>query len=350
MQRPVMDPMLMLDDEPLLPRRGQRSRAHEMLASAARAARWSARLLFSSPFRARRRDAEAVATPRISRWTRGLAYRMSFVPIFVALFASSLVYRGTHPVHFAGDKLPEVPGVFYETLEFNGTADGQPLMAWFVPVVDAKRVIELKNKVIHEKQPAVVLVHDFNETPSQMVPLVTPLHERGYVVAVVGLRGAGRGRVSAQTFGLNEAFDVRAALAELRKRQSVDADRIAIVGVGSGANAAVIAASQEPGIRALALVNPADSAEDVIASRIGPERFGFAWMQQASKWAFEIGYHVDADDLQLARYRDLLSGRPTMSLSRDRGDEFDDDTVALIRDFCVKNLPVKAADQLASGL
>jgi hypothetical protein len=99
----------------------------------------------------------------------------------------------------------------------------------------------------------------------------------------------------------------------------------------------------------LALVNPADSAEEVIARRVGPERFGFAWMQQASKWAFEIGYHVDADDLQLSRYRDLLSGRPTMSVSRDRGDELDDETVDLITDFCVKNVPLKSAQQLASG-
>jgi alpha-beta hydrolase superfamily lysophospholipase len=241
-----------------------------------------------------------------------------------------------------------VPGVFYETLEFNSAADNTPLMAWFVPVIDAQRVLELKNKVLKEKQPAVVLVHDFNKTPSQMVPLIAPLHERGLVVAVVGLRGAGRGGAGAQTLGLNEAGDVRAAVAELRKRPSVDASRIAIVGVGTGANAAVIAAAQEKAsVKALVLVNPYRTADEAIASRVGPTRRGLAWMQQASKWAFEMGYHVDADDLHLARYRDLLADPMTHLADADPGFELAADSVAGVTDFCVNRL-LPAKPEVAS--
>ena len=84
-------------------------------------------------------------------------------------------------------------------------------------------MLELKNKVYRGKQPAVLLVHDFNATPSQMVPLVAPLHEQGYEVMVVGLRGVGRGRVAAQTFGLNESVDVRAPWPSCASGTSVDA-------------------------------------------------------------------------------------------------------------------------------
>src|SRR5688500_1479022 len=107
-----------------------------------------------------------------------------------------------------------------------------------------------------------------------MVPLIQPLHEQGFVVLALGLRGVGRPRVAAQTFGLNEAADVRSALVELRKRATVDADRVVLVGVGTGANAAVIAASQEPSVKALVLVNASRTAEDVIAARVGPQRHG----------------------------------------------------------------------------
>jgi pimeloyl-ACP methyl ester carboxylesterase len=346
MQRPVMDPMLLLDDEPLLPSR-PKSPAREHLDMLLRGARWVGRVLFSKPFRVRHRDPDK-AKPLAVRLARGLAYRMLFVPIFVALAASALVYRGTHPFRAFSDKLPLVPHTFHETLEFNGP-DGHPLMAWFVPVVDAKRVIEMRDKVFRGKQPAVVLVHDYNESPSQMVPLIQPLHEQGFIVMAVGLRGIGRPRVAAQTFGLNEAVDVRGALAELRKRSTVDAERVVLVGVGTGANAAVIAASHEPCVKALVLVNAARTAEDVVADRVGPRRPGTRWMQVVSKWAFEVAFQVDAEDLTLSRFRDVLSTRPLLAIDRRRGDELDPETVGKINAFCAEQLGTVPTGTVASG-
>ena len=339
MQRPVMDPMLLLDDEPLLPGR-PKSPAREHLDMLLRGAKWVGRLLLSKPLRVRHRDPDK-AKPLAVRLVRGAAYRLLFVPIFVALAASALVYRGTHPFRAFSDKLPLVPGTFHETLEFRGP-DGHPLMAWFVPVVDARRVIEMGDEVFKGKQPAVVLVHDYNESPSQMVPLIQPLHERGFVVMAVGLRGVGRPRVAAQTFGLNESVDVRAALAELRKRSTVDADRVVLVGVGTGANAAVIAASHEPSVKALVLVNAARTAEGVVAERIGPRRYGTRWAQVVSKWAFEVAYQVDAEDLTLDRFRDVLTTRPLLALDRGRGAELDAETVRQVSAFCAEQLPAKA--------
>jgi pimeloyl-ACP methyl ester carboxylesterase len=345
MQRPMMDPMLMLDDgeDAVEPggrrRRGAAMRWREGLTRAAVLTKVVARVLFSKPFRIRRREPED-GQPVTARLFRGLGYRLLFVPIFLALAAAALVYRGTHPVRHTSAKLPAVPGVFYESLEFAGP-DGHPLMAWFVPVVDEKRVIELKDKVFKSKQPAAVLVHDFNSSPSQMVPLIAPLHQEGFVVIAVGLRGVGRGHVAAQTFGLNESNDVRAAIAELRTRPTVDSDRIAVIGLGSGANAAVIAAAQEPCVKALVLINAAQTPEAAIATHVGPNRAGFRWMQLPSKWAFEMAYHVDADDLHLSRFREVLSSRPTLSLGRQQGAEFDKATVESIRTFCKEHVPVE---------
>ena len=340
MQRPMMDPMLMLEDDPgFSPRRPHPIR--HALSAIARGARVAGRVMVSKPFRIRRREPED-KQPILTRFVKAVGYRLMFVPIFVALAAAALVYRGTHPVRAGSDKLPAVPGTFYETLEFNGP-DGHPLMAWFVPVVDAKRVLEMKEKVFRGTQPAVLLVHAFNQTPSQMVPLVAPLHDQGYVVMVVGLRGVGRERVAAQTFGLNESVDVRGAIAQLRTRPTVDVNRVAVVGLGSGANAALIAASQEPGVRAVVLVNPLNTPQQAIAERVGPTRDGFRWMQRASKWAFEVAYHVDAEDLYVARLLDDLRDRATLQLTRPARGPFDAATVGAIRDFCRQHLPVEPA-------
>jgi pimeloyl-ACP methyl ester carboxylesterase len=345
MQRPMMDPMLMLEDDGgMSPRRPHPIR--HALGAIVRGARVAGRVLFSKPFRIRRRELQD-QQPLVTRFVKAVGYRLLFAPIFVALASAALVYRGTHPMRVGSDKLPLVPGAFYETVEFNGP-DGHPLMAWFVPVVDAKRVLEMKDKVFRGKQPAVVLVHDFNESPSQMVPLVAPLHEQGYVVMVVGLRGVGRERVAAQTFGLNEAVDVRGALAELRKRPTVDMNRVAVVGVGSGANAAVIAASQESAVRALVLVDPTETTRQAIAERIGPTNDGLRWMQHASKWAFEMAYHVDAEDLNVAPLLDGLRDRATLKLSRAKAVTFDAATFSTIRSFCREHVPVDDAGTFAT--
>jgi pimeloyl-ACP methyl ester carboxylesterase len=341
-----MDPMLLLDDEPLLPTR-PKSPAREHLDQLLRAVKWVGRVLFSKPFRIRHRDPEQ-SLPLATRLVRGLAYRLMFVPILLALAASAFVYRGTHPFRGFSAKLPQLPTTFHETIEFNGP-DGHPLMAWFVPVVDARRVIELGDRVFKGKQPAVVLVHDFNQSPSQVVPLIEPLHEQGYVVMAVGLRGVGRPRVAAQTLGLNEAGDVRGALAELRKRSTVDGGHVVLVGIGTGANAAVIAASHEPSVKALVLVNATRTAEQAVAERFGPTRHGLQWMQAISKWAFEVAYQVDAEDLSLARFRDVLTTRPLLAIDATRGSELDAETVTQISAFCAEQLPAKRTDALASG-
>jgi dienelactone hydrolase len=90
-----------------------------------------------------------------------------------------------------------------------------------------------------------------------MLPLVRPLHDAGFVVMVVALRGCGASAPAGETFGLLESNDVKAAVAVLRKRPFVDPNRIAIVGVGAGANACVLAASEDAGIKALVLDHPA---------------------------------------------------------------------------------------------
>jgi pimeloyl-ACP methyl ester carboxylesterase len=294
-------------------------------------AKWVGRVLFSKPFRlaaARAQDEQPLAI----RFMKGLGYRLLFAPILVAPDGDALVYRGTHRSAWAATGRPRCLACFTRTLEFNGP-DGHPLMAWFVPVVDAKRVLELKDKVLRGKQPAVVLVHDYNASPSQMVPLIEPLHGAGFVVSVVGLRGAGR--------GWGGGADVRAERgqrrarrpAELRKRPTVDAERVAVVGVGTGANAALIAAAQEPGVKAMVLVNAFETPRDAIARHVGPTRPGFAWMQQASKWAFEVAYHVDAEDLNLARFRDVLASRATLTLAAPTGAAIDAACADAIRSF-----------------
>ena len=63
----------------------------------------------------------------------------------------------------------------------------------------------------------------------------------------------------------------------------------------NGANAAVIAASRDPHIKATVLVDALSDPETILREHIGPTRRGLRWMQPLTKWTFELSYGVDAE-------------------------------------------------------
>ena len=56
----------------------------------------------------------------------------------------------------------------------------------------------------------------------QLLPLVRPLHEAGFVILMLNVRGVGTATAAAQTFGLKESRDVLAAVEMLRRRPFVN--------------------------------------------------------------------------------------------------------------------------------
>lgn len=311
MQRPVMDPLFLESLKAPPPKR-------RWLRATARGLRWVAGKLLSQPLSFRRnrlKFASESLESRGSRWARGLAYRMLFAPVALALLACTFVFLGTHPQSAGASGDPNSFGVYYDPIEFS-SEDGTRLSGWLVPVVDARRVLLHKDRLLHQKHPAVVLVHDYGQSPQQMLPLVAPLHEDGVVVLAVGLRGVGTTERSPQTFGLQEADDVVAAVNLLRGRPFVDPARIAVVGLGTGANAAVLAAGKDPGINTLVLADPVQDASQVVATRLGPDIFGLRWMQPMTKWAFEISYRQDIDDISLNQHTTVLTTRRVLRVEK----------------------------------
>lgn len=332
MQRPVMDPLFL---EELKAPLGRRRR---WMSTAGRALRWLAKKLLSQPLTPRRDRLKFANDSRSSRWARGLAYRLLFAPIAIALIATVLVFSGTHPRLAVAGGDPGSFGTYYEPIEF-ASEDGTRLSGWLVPVVDARRVLLHKDRLLHQKHPAVVLVHDYGQSPVQMLPLIAPLHEEGIVVLAVGLRGVGTNKRSPQTFGLNEAGDVRAAVSLLRGRPFVDDTRICVIGVGTGANAALLAAEKDSGITTLVLADPVESAHEIIASRLGPNVWGLRWMQPLTKWAFEIGYRQDIDEISLNQHTTLLTARKVLRVPNATSDSvLGSATTETIRKFCRETL------------
>jgi pimeloyl-ACP methyl ester carboxylesterase len=305
MQRPMMDISYMADDAAgaarpsLIQKLGVLGK---VLRVCWRAGRKVVRIcmynpLSNMPFGTRFRNEDG--SP-FARFVRGLAYRLAFLPVFAALTACAFVYSGTHPRPILSELDPSSVGIYYEPVTLK-TEDGVRLDAWLVPAIQAEEVLDKKDKILREKRPAVVLIHDFAERRQQMLPLIRPLHDAGFVVLVPELRGCGTSESRGETFGLDEALDVKAAIELLRKRNFVDPERVSLVGLGSGANAAMIAAQRDPRVVAMILERPNTDITSVINRHVAPQHQYLAWLRPLCLWAFEIGYEVDSEEMIASR-------------------------------------------------
>jgi hypothetical protein len=330
MQRPVMD-VTYLEDGPTV-KRPIRNFFAAIFGFVWRIIRMFFRGLFYNPLSSLRsgsRFRNEIGSP-LSRFMRGFAYRLAFVPILAALFCCALVYSATHSLapQFGGTGGPTMDpssqGVYYDPVTVL-TEDGVRLESWLVPAIDARSVIDNGAKILRDKYPAAVLVHNFGFTRQQMLPLVKPLHDVGFVVLVMGLRGDDGTQQVGRAFGLRESADVKAAVELLRRRPFVDPDRITLVGIGSGANAAMLHAATDGRIAAMVLDDPINGIDEIVDERLIRNKKWLHWARPLCKWTFEIGYEVDGEELNLSRHSDLLSNRHVLML----------DGTAAIKDFAL---------------
>jgi hypothetical protein len=319
MQRPVMNPSYLDDRTSAVAVPGERPDwrrlARAVLRPLWRAARAFVVLLLSRPLAGVRSATvrDETGTP-LGRFMRGLAYRLAFLPVILAGLAALLVYFGTHPGQSAIVKDPITFGTYYDAVSFT-SSDARRLDAWLVPVLDAKKVVEQRDLALRSKWPAVVLVHDYGQTRQDVLPLVRPLHEAGYVVMVTTLRGQDGG-AGGHTFGLKESDDVVAAVELLRRRSFVDPDRVAVIGVGTGATAAMLAAGRgESAIPAVIALRPPSNLDEIFYRKIVPPRL--ALLAPLCHWTFEIGYGVS---MKLAELEvPAVRARPTTMVLHHRG-------------------------------
>ncbi len=306
MERPILNPIFLDPDQP--PRRPSLWRKLLVIP------RLLAVILFMDLLFWRRSSFKVEEGSTLHRIARAVAYRLIFVPLSLVLLTigllAVLIYVGTHPPRLNVQSSPLAGGHFYDPVSFNAQ-DGVLLEGWLIHAVDARTILENKNKILNRKFPAVVLVHDQGWNRSQMLPLVQPLHKEGYTILLISLR-SNSSAGAATTFGLREARDVEAAVELLRRRPGVDPHRIAVIGVGTGANASLLATLADCKIAALVLDRPITSSQDMVARNLLPRQPWLNWLMPISKWGFEMAYRVDADELDLHRHSEAMANLPIL--------------------------------------
>lgn len=97
----------------------------------------------------------------------------------------------------------------------------------------------------------VLLLHGFGTNHFGLTYLAYDLREHGLQSLLIDFRGHGASEGEATTLGLREQQDALGALAYLRSRPDVDADRIGVYGVSMGGATALLTIEEGLGVRAV---------------------------------------------------------------------------------------------------
>jgi dipeptidyl aminopeptidase/acylaminoacyl peptidase len=127
-----------------------------------------------------------------------------------------------------------------EYVEFAGR-DGKPLGGWFVPAPQD----------VAKPWPVVMLAYGYGGFKEQMAGYSKSIHEGGFATFLFDMSGSGLRKGEPVTFGYKERWQAMDAANYLRTRNDVDPARIGALGVSMGGATTLLAAAEDPGIKAV---------------------------------------------------------------------------------------------------
>lgn len=178
------------------------------------------------------------------------------------------------------------PGVYdlnYEELRFPARGDGLQIAAWYIPS--------------EENQKAIILVHGRDNSRSngfgnQFTAFANTLHQAGFSVMMIDLRGHGQSADARFSFGIKERQDILGAVDWLAAR-GYSPGKIGVLGYSLGAASVIGAASEEKAIGAIWI----DSAYADINSVIERNWKSESGLPQvflvSAKWMIRLLYGYD---------------------------------------------------------
>jgi pimeloyl-ACP methyl ester carboxylesterase len=226
---------------------------------------------------------------------------ISFLVAYIITIPPRLALKGT----------PEQQdGLAYQDVTFPSRHDNVPISAWFIPKDGSSRV--------------VILVHGKGQTRTQefngcYLEVAAMLHERGFNILMLDLRGHGKSGDARFTYAIRERYDVLGAVDWLQK-QGFSAGSMGVLGVSMGAASSIHAAAEEPAIGAV--VSDSAFAEFLpIVERAFTQESGLPpFFLPSTVWAIGV---LTGEDVALSRPVAVLGNiapRPVL-LIHAKGDE-----------------------------
>ena len=245
------------------------------------------------------------------RWPRRLArVALTLAVLFIVLFVGVgpwwIVNRLTRGRYVYPDPdlglTPSALQLGFEEAAFT-SSDGVPLKGWWVAAPQAKGT--------------VVLVHGLNRSRVEMLRKLPFLHGRGWNALLFDLRRHGESGGELRTLGWHERLDVKAALAEARRRSPAP---LVVWGVSLGAASAMFAAADDPEVAGVVSDSSYRSLEDTLRHHVAYVRQLRFWLKplpsgllaaEALFWLGRTG-GFDTGEADVVRAAARLAGRPAL--------------------------------------
>lgn len=144
-----------------------------------------------------------------------------------------------------------------ETIDFQGP-DGRSHSAWFFPGLRGA--------------PVIVLCHGYRSTRAEVMTLATSFQMHRYNVLAFNFAGHGDSPAGYTTLGSRESAELLAALEMLKERKDMDSSRVGLWGYSLGGYAALSAAPDFPGVKAIAVDSAYERPTDLL--RVELNRLG----------------------------------------------------------------------------
>ncbi|MDX1614721.1 MAG: alpha/beta fold hydrolase, partial [Candidatus Promineifilaceae bacterium] len=151
---------------------------------------------------------------------------------------------------------PADVGLDYEEVTVT-TADGYNLVGWYVP---------------GDNGATVIAQHGSPGPMPDSLFEASILHAQGYNVLLSSFRAHGESDGEMITFGYHETKDIEAWYRYLLTREEVDPERIAIFGESMGGGTAILAAVENPELKAVAVASAFAMSQETIETFIGYEQ------------------------------------------------------------------------------
>jgi pimeloyl-ACP methyl ester carboxylesterase len=156
--------------------------------------------------------------------------------------------------------------------------------------------------------PTVILCHNYRSYRGELLTLVTALTAHRYNVFIFDFLGHGANK-GMTTLGYREAKELEAVVDALARRKDVDRTRFGVWGAGLGGYAAIVAASTEKRIRAVAVDSVYNEPEQML--RMEVDRTGLDFLplySRLARWGYWGLNYKHRKELTLAARLPALAG------------------------------------------
>ncbi len=202
-------------------------------------------------------------------WGRILMAALGIIVALIAIISWTMVSQAVVAERDPVDVTPLDYGMSYEDIEFpprmsEERAEENPitLRGWWIPGTAQSG----------GPDSAIVVVHGLDSNrardPELYMPLIRDLRDRGFSLITFDLRAHGESDGEIMSAGYYERYDVLGAMDVAEIRYGIPAERIGVLAFSMGGVAALLAATEEPRLRALVIDSAFANIDDLFAAEV----------------------------------------------------------------------------------